>query len=82
MPSENITDPMVLRGIIVGILGRVSVEDRPCKVCREHIYRVPVKDAPKPIWFSKNGQPHALYCGRPGAGKKRQEALFDTSPTP
>lgn len=80
MPSEVITDQIVLRGLILGILGRVAVEQRPCRICREEIYRIPVRDQPKPVWYSKNGNPHANYCSQ--AKPPTQPALFDTAPDP
>jgi hypothetical protein len=83
MPSETITDPLVLKGLIVAILNRVAVEKRPCKLCGEQIYLIPVQDSPKPIWYSNNGNPHAHYCGAgKGIRQVQQSALFENSPDP
>ncbi len=72
-------DAVTLAGRLIGILDRVAVEKRPCKLCGVDLYALPVRDKPQPVWYSKNGVAHQIDCAKLLAG---QTSLFDKRPTP
>ena len=93
MPSSNEPnsaewgDSLVLAGRLVGVLHRVAVAKRPCKLCGVDLYALPVRDKEKPVWYSKYGEPHELDCPKLKSERsvtrpKGQDQLFDSRPHP